>query len=412
MPSQNINPKKGPPKPGEGQSSILRFLIPTMAAFSVGKETPTVLGDDPPPQTGEMSKKRPLEKGDEKVSPEGKNPKIDDDNDAAPNANTKAVPKRNEIYENVVKIMGNLAPIIADDNIIPNRKAFMEMYQIIVYLSSAVFEDFGTIDRVVKENREIRESNQTMKYAQHCEKVKKEMEKSQRTVKVLDMPVEESLIGNKIENTNTARENVKQTLKTKLNVQSDLLYGSTITLNTRAIREGNVPCAIIAADRDKKIAIEKALRAASKKVVFEWPAYLYSHIKEIRKGYEKSNAFKNCQILIRPAATNNKLVISFRAGSQDRWNFIETLSFPLNPSDLNKFGQNKQPCMSNNKDVNFEFFDAKDYYKNIATNNVETLENGFQKAKNGVPSVPQPGTTKQTTPTRNRFNVLENAQEN
>jgi len=36
------------------------------------------------------------------------------------------------------------------------------------------------------------------------------MEKSQRTVKILDMPVEDSLIGGKIENTNTARENVKK----------------------------------------------------------------------------------------------------------------------------------------------------------------------------------------------------------
>ena len=52
-----------------------------------------------------------------------------------------------------------------------------------------------------------------MKYAQHCDKLKKEMEKSQRTVKILDMPVEDSLIGEKIENTNTARENVKKNLK-------------------------------------------------------------------------------------------------------------------------------------------------------------------------------------------------------
>ena len=46
-----------------------------------------------------------------------------------------------------------------------------------------------------------------MKYAQHCDKVKKEMEKSQRTVpyrKVLDMPIEESLTKNKVENPTAA----------------------------------------------------------------------------------------------------------------------------------------------------------------------------------------------------------------
>ena len=81
-------------------------------------------------------------------------------------------------------------------------------------MSHVVFEDFGTVVRVVKENREICESNQTMKYAQHCENLKKDMEKSQRTVKVLDMPVEDSITNGKIENMNAARDNVKKRLKT------------------------------------------------------------------------------------------------------------------------------------------------------------------------------------------------------
>ena len=55
-----------------------------------------------------------------------------------------------------------------------------------------------------------------MKYAQHCESLKKGMEKAQRTVKVLDMPVEDSLINGKIENMNTARDNVRKTLKEKI----------------------------------------------------------------------------------------------------------------------------------------------------------------------------------------------------
>ena len=152
-------------------------------------------------------------------------------------------------------------------------------------MSHVVFENYGTVDRVVNENRVIRESNQTMKYAQHCEKFKKEMEKSQRTVKTLDMPNEDSLIDGKIEHTNTARENVKKTLKTKLNVSPDLLIGSSIMINSKSIRHGNTPVGIITAVKEKKILIEKTLRAASKKVVVEWPSYLYSHIKEIRKVY-------------------------------------------------------------------------------------------------------------------------------
>ena len=117
---------------------------------------------------------------------------------------------RNEVYEKVVEIMKWLAPIVADKNApTPNCKDFNALYQNVIFFSHVVFEDYGTVARVVNENREIRESNQTMKYAQHCDKLKKEMEKSQPTVKILDMPVEDSLIVGKIENTNTARENVK-----------------------------------------------------------------------------------------------------------------------------------------------------------------------------------------------------------
>ena len=85
------------------------------------------------------------------------------------------------------------------------------------------------------------------------------MEKAQRTVKILDMPVEDSLIGGKIENTNTARENVKKTLKNKLNISLELLIGSSITLNTKSICDSNTPVGIIAADKDKKSRSKKLL---------------------------------------------------------------------------------------------------------------------------------------------------------
>ena len=89
---------------------------------------------------------------------------------------------RIEVYEKVVEIMKGLAPIIDDKNApTPNREAFNALYQIVVFLSHVVFEDFGTVDRVVNKNREIRESNKTLKYAQHCDKLKKEMEKVYQT---------------------------------------------------------------------------------------------------------------------------------------------------------------------------------------------------------------------------------------
>ena len=61
-------------------------------------------------------------------------------------------------------------------------------------------------------------------------------------------------------------------------------------------------------------------------------------------------------------------------------------------------------------DVSFNFLDAKEYFKNIPSSNIDPLSNSFQPAKNGVPSVSHPGTPRATTPTRNRFDGLGESQ--
>ena len=118
-------------------------------------------------QLNNNGKKQPLEKEGEKISPLGKTMRLGDDvtilNPPEPRTNS-----RNEVYEKVVDIMKGLAPIVSNKNApTPNREAFNALYQIVVFLSHVVFEDFGTVDCIVNENQEIRESNQTMKYAQH-----------------------------------------------------------------------------------------------------------------------------------------------------------------------------------------------------------------------------------------------------
>ena len=166
-------------KPGETQPSILSFLTPAFDVLnSMSDVTETIeIVNDP---IIENSKKRPLDKGNEKVSPAGKSLRLEDEVSVIPQPGKKTTETRNEVYEKVVNIMQGLAPMVSDDDaVIPNRESFKALYQIVVYLTHVVFEDFGTVDRVVNENREIRESNQTMKYAQHCENLKKDMEKSQ-----------------------------------------------------------------------------------------------------------------------------------------------------------------------------------------------------------------------------------------
>ena len=101
------------------------------------------------------------------------------------------------------------------------------------------------------------------------------------------------------------RDSVKKNLY-KMITDADLLARSIINITAKNILNGSVPVAIVAATKEKKIALEKIMRESAKKVVFEWPSSLYMHIRTIRTGYEKSTKFTNKQILIRPAA--NKMV--------------------------------------------------------------------------------------------------------
>ena len=119
-----------------------------------------------------------LIKENEKVSPVGKSIRLEDEVIEIPQPEKKNE-TRNKVYKKVIDIMKGLALLVSNENApFPNHEAFNALYQIDVFLSHVVFEDFGTVDCVVNENCEIRESNQTMKYAQHWENLKKEMEKS------------------------------------------------------------------------------------------------------------------------------------------------------------------------------------------------------------------------------------------
>ena len=86
------------------------------------------------------------------------------------------------------------------------------------------------------------------------------------------------------------------------------------------------------------------MSTSTKKVVFDWPSSLYMHIKSISPGYEKSPAFANKQILVRLAGNNRSLTISTRTNSNEKWTFVEHLSYPLNPTDINNLGQKPSPA--------------------------------------------------------------------
>ena len=228
------------------------------------------------------------------------------------------------------------------------------------------------------------------------------MEKSQRTVKVLDGDIDNSFPNSVIENMSSLRETVRSNL-VKMKIPVKLLVGCIINIMIKVITNSTVPVAIIAATKDKKTEIEKLMSASAKKVVFEWPSSLYMHIKSICAGYEKAPTFAKKQILIRPVAKKRLLTISTRSNSGEKWTFIEHLSYPLNPTDIQNLGQKIQPCKSKHKDVVFTFTSKKELYKKIEKNKIKTLQNNFRKV-----SGPKQPTSLQTASLEliNRFTAL------
>ena len=71
-----------------------------------------------------------------------------------------------------------------------------------------LFEEYDVSDRIVKENKQIRNANQDLRYNDHVTRTRNDMEKSQRTVKVLNVGLDNSFPNGVIENMNALRETV------------------------------------------------------------------------------------------------------------------------------------------------------------------------------------------------------------
>ena len=370
----------------------------------------------PPANDGKKRKNHQVEGEAEKLSPNDKAPRTDN---SEPSDNmdieiTKVIPPTNvsdktvneQRKKNLLSVFDMIKTLEHIDNSSApvSNKDFRQVIMMMTTLCTFVSQEYEVSDRIVKETKQIRNENQDLRYNSHVTRTRSDMEKSQRTVKVLNVDVDNSFRNGVIENMSALRESVKKNLY-KIITNADLLAGSIINITAKNVLNNSVPVAILAATKDKKIEIEKLLRASAKKVVFEWPSSLYMHIRTIRTGYEKSTKFTNKQILIRPAANNRTLTVSTRSNSNEKWTFIEHLNFPLNPADIQNLGQKTQPCKSKHSDVIFNFTSTKEFYKTAKKNGIEPLEDNFTMVTgNKQPASPRT----LSIPTDNRFDILAN----
>ena len=383
---------KGPKKDMENQPLITNF-----ATAGGGGQ----LARTPPNKDDKKRKNNQVEGEAEKLSPNDKAPRTEDTDisedmdivitEVIPpkNASDKMVNEQRKKNLNGVMDMIKKLGHIDESNKPVSNKDFKQVIMMMTTICQFLFEEYEVSDRIVKETKQIRNANQDLLYNSHVTRTRSDMEKSQRTVKVLDVSLDNSFQDGFIENMSALRETVKKNLY-KMVTDTDLLAGSIINITAKRIQNCTVPVAIVAATKEKKIALEKFMRDSAKKVVFEWPSSLYMHIKSIRTGYEKSTKFANKQILIRPAANNRTLTISTRNNSNEKWTFIEHLNYPLNPADIQNLGQKTQPCKSKHNDVIFNFTSKKEFYKTIKKNVIEPLGGNFTMVTgNKQPATPR-----------------------
>ena len=121
--------------------------------------------------------------------------------------NQLASEKHKEHLKQVVKMIGELTPIRESKVPIIN-KDFRDVLMMISTICTFLFEEYDVTDRIIKENNQIRNGNQDLRYNDHVTPTRYDMEKSQRTVKVLDVDLDNSFPNGVIENMSALRETV------------------------------------------------------------------------------------------------------------------------------------------------------------------------------------------------------------
>ena len=114
------------------------------------------------------------------------------------------------------------------------------------------FDEYGVTDRIVNENSQNLNVNQDLRFNEHVTRTRNDMERSQRTVKVLDVDIDNSFPNGVIENMSSLRETVRSNL-VNMKIPVELLVGWVINIRSKVITNSTVPVAIIAATKDKKL---------------------------------------------------------------------------------------------------------------------------------------------------------------
>ena len=113
--------------------------------------------------------------------------------------NQLASEKRKEHLNKVVNMIGKLTPIGENNEPIRN-KDFRDVLLMMLSICTFLFDEYDVTDQIVKENSQICNMNQDLRYNDHVTCTRNDMEKLQRTVKVLDVDLDNSFQNGVVEN--------------------------------------------------------------------------------------------------------------------------------------------------------------------------------------------------------------------
>ena len=132
-------------------------------------------------------------------------------------------------------------------------------------LCQFLFDEYGVTDWIVNENSQIWNVDQNLQFNEHVTCTRNDMERSQRTVKVLDVDIDNSFPNGVIESMSSLRETVQSNL-VKMKIPVELLVGCVISIMSKVITNSTVPVAIIAATKDKKLRLRNYCAHPQKKL--------------------------------------------------------------------------------------------------------------------------------------------------
>ena len=104
-------------------------------------------------------------------------------------------------------MIGELTPI-GESKVPITNKDFRDVLMMMSSICQFLFDEYGVTDRIVKENNQIHNVNQDLRYNDHVTRTCNDIEKSQRTVKVLDVDLDNSFPNGVIENMSALGETV------------------------------------------------------------------------------------------------------------------------------------------------------------------------------------------------------------